>query len=188
MIRPVWSIVTPIARVALAGVWVYAALTKIGDPDAAVRAVRAYQVLPEWLVEPVAWGLPFLELALAALLVTGLAPRAAAWASLVVLGVFVAGIASVWARGLQIDCGCFGEGGPADVDGFDYFVDIARDVGFAVLALIAALGPDDPLQLRPRLPSRLRTWAGQAAVLALTVLAATAVGFVVQRERSELES
>jgi Methylamine utilisation protein MauE len=42
------------ARLLLAGVWAWAALAKISDPDAAVRAVRAYELLPEALVRPVA--------------------------------------------------------------------------------------------------------------------------------------
>ena len=52
-----WTATT--ARLLLATVWAWAALAKISDPDAAVRAVRAYQLLPEALVRPVAWGLPF---------------------------------------------------------------------------------------------------------------------------------
>jgi hypothetical protein len=71
------------ARLLLAAVWAWAALAKISDPDAAVRAVRAYQLLPEALVRPVAWGLPFAELALALLLAVGLStlwvPEGRSW-------------------------------------------------------------------------------------------------------------
>jgi protein-disulfide isomerase len=167
-------------------VWIYAALTKLGDPDAAVRAVRAYEAVPEGLVELVAWGLPFVELALAVLLLGGVAPRAAAWVSLGVLAVFIVGIASVWARGLKIDCGCFGTGGAADVDGADYAVDIARDVGIAGLAIIVAVGPSSAFELRPRLPQRWRARAGQAGLLVLALTFATVLGVVVQGHRSDL--
>jgi protein-disulfide isomerase/uncharacterized membrane protein YphA (DoxX/SURF4 family) len=169
-------------------VWLFAAVPKIGDPDAAVRAVRAYQVLPEFLVEPLAWGLPAVELALAVLLVTGLAPRPAAWASVVILAVFVAGMASAWARGLQIDCGCFGSGGPADVEGFDYALEIARDVAFVGVALVAALGREDGLRIAARLPEGLRTRAGQAVILVLTLSLAAAVGTASAGRRSALGS
>jgi protein-disulfide isomerase/uncharacterized membrane protein YphA (DoxX/SURF4 family) len=184
--RSAWALAPVLARFALAAVWVYAAVTKIGDADAAVRAVRAYDIVPELLVELLAWGLPAAELALAVLLVTGLAPRAAAWASVAILGIFIAGIASAWARGLQIDCGCFGSGGPADVDGWDYASDIARDLGFVVLALVAALGPDDGFQLRPRLPARLRSRSGQAAILVVTLVVAAALGVAIQDRRSDV--
>jgi len=183
-----WAFASLLARLTLAGVWTYAALSKIGDPDAAVRAVRAYDVVPEFLVEPLGWGLPAVELALAVLLVTGVATRAAAWASVAVLAVFIAGIASAWARGLQIDCGCFGSGGPADVTGFDYALDIVRDLAFVAIALVAALGPGDAFRLGSRLPDRLRTRGGQALILVLTLSLAAVLGTAISGRRSALGS
>ena len=52
-----------------------------------------------------------LEIALGLLLVTGIATRAVAGATAVLFAVFVAAVASAAARGLSIDCGCFGGGG-----------------------------------------------------------------------------
>jgi len=101
-----------LSRAGLAVVWIWAGLAKLTDPNGAVLSVRAYRLLPEVLVRPVAWGLPFLELALAVLLLTGIANRIAGAASAGLLVVFMLGIASAWARGLQIDCGCFSAGGP----------------------------------------------------------------------------
>lgn len=177
-----------LARITLAGVWVYAAATKIGDPDAAVRAVRAYDVVPEVLVDPLAWGLPAIELVLAALLVVGIATRPAAWTSVVILGVFIVGIASAWSRGLQIECGCFGGGGPADVDGFDYALDIARDLAFIALALVVALGPEDRLRLGSRLPASRRPGLRATAILVVSVACAAALGIAIQDRRSGVES
>ena len=39
--------VSTLARWALAVVWGYAGLSKVADPEATVRAVRAYRLLPE---------------------------------------------------------------------------------------------------------------------------------------------
>jgi uncharacterized membrane protein YphA (DoxX/SURF4 family) len=140
------------ARLLLAAVWAWAALAKISDPDAAVRAVRAYQLLPEALVRPVAWGLPFAELALAVLLAAGLATRLAAVCSAVLLGSFMVAIGSAWARGLQIDCGCFGGGGPASgVQARDYLVELVRDAGLLVVAVLLAWRPRSRLALDRRL-------------------------------------
>jgi uncharacterized membrane protein YphA (DoxX/SURF4 family) len=142
------------ARLLLAGVWAWAALAKISDPDAAVRAVRAYQLLPEALVRPVAWGLPFAELALAVLLAAGLATRLAAIASAVLLGLFMVAITAAWARGLQIDCGCFGGGGPATgVAASDYVLELVRDAGLLVVAVLLAWRPHSRLALEDRLGS-----------------------------------
>ena len=129
------------ARLILGGVWVWAGLAKFADPDTAIRATRAYQILPEVLVKPFAWGLPLVEIALGVLLIVGLASRAAAAVSALILVVFIAGIASVWARGLQIDCGCFGGGGfSAHVNAWQYFSEIARDALLVGLAALVAFG------------------------------------------------
>jgi uncharacterized membrane protein YphA (DoxX/SURF4 family) len=149
---PLWAATA--ARLLLAAVWAWAALAKISDPDAAVRAVRAYQLLPEALVHPLAWGLPFAELALAVLLAAGLATRLAAVCSAVLLGVFMVAIASAWARGLQIHCGCFGGGGPASgVDARDYLVELVRDAGLLAVAALLAWRPHSRLALDRRLGS-----------------------------------
>jgi uncharacterized membrane protein YphA (DoxX/SURF4 family) len=140
--------VTLAARLALGAVWVFAGLAKIADPDAARRAVRAYELFPEVLVKPIAWGLPFVELALALLLVVGFATRAAAVASALLFVGFIGMIAWAWARGLSIDCGCFGGGGPdAGADGAKYAWEIARDVVFLGLAVLVAVGPQSRFAL-----------------------------------------
>src|SRR6478735_8221177 len=125
----VWRWVAFGARLTLAAVWAWAGLAKISDPDAATRAVRAYELFPEALVKPIAWGLPFVELALALLLLIGLATRPAAWVSAVLFVAFIAMIGSAWARGLSIDCGCFGGGGASSgIDAAQYAQEIVRDV------------------------------------------------------------
>ena len=80
------------ARLLLAVVWAWAAVAKMGDPAASVRAVRAYELLPEWLAKGVGYGLPFLEVGLAILLLAGLATRLAAVLSAALLVVFLVGI------------------------------------------------------------------------------------------------
>jgi uncharacterized membrane protein YphA (DoxX/SURF4 family) len=123
------------ARLALGAVLVVAGALKIADPQASVAAVRAYELLPTGLATIVGWGLPFLELVLGLLLLTGIAVRPTALATAVLLAVFVAAVASAAARGLSIDCGCFGSGGAVPPGQTAYGAEIARD-----LALLAAAG------------------------------------------------
>jgi uncharacterized membrane protein YphA (DoxX/SURF4 family) len=85
------------------------------------------------LVKPFGYGLPFLELALALLLLVGLGTRIAATLSGVLLLVYIASIGSVWARGLSIDCGCFGGGGAVAASQTQYWQEIVRDCGFLLL-------------------------------------------------------
>src|ERR671928_505743 len=99
------------SRWLVGGVFLVAGLLKLPDPAAAVRAVRAYRLLPEALVAPVAFGLPMVEIAVGLALLAGVFVRTAALAAAVLLVVFLVGVGSAWARGLQIDCGCFGGGG-----------------------------------------------------------------------------
>jgi uncharacterized membrane protein YphA (DoxX/SURF4 family) len=136
-----------VARLGLAALWLAAGLAKVADPGANVRAVRAYEVLPEAVVPVVGYGLPFLEIALGLLLLLGLAVRPAAIASGVLLVVFLAGVSQAWARGLAIDCGCFGGGGPVDPEDTRYLQEVVRDGVALAAAALLALRPSTPWSL-----------------------------------------
>lgn len=128
------DVVGTVVRLGLAAVWLTSGSIKLSDPGQTYLAVKAYQLLPDGVVHPVATALPLLELALGALLLVGLLTRVAAAVSAVVLVLFIAGVAQSWARGLTIDCGCFGGGGQVAAGQTQYPQEIARDVGFIVLA------------------------------------------------------
>jgi len=57
-----WRWAGLLARVVVGGVWVVAGWLKLGDPTENVRAVRAYDLLPEGVVPVVGHTLPVLEL------------------------------------------------------------------------------------------------------------------------------
>jgi uncharacterized membrane protein YphA (DoxX/SURF4 family) len=135
------------ARLVLGGVFVVAGLLKIPDPAESARAVQAYDLLPPDVGEAVGYGLPFLEVALGALLLLGYATRLAAAVTGVLLVVFVAGVASAWARGLSIDCGCFGSGGDVAPGATQYLQEILRDAGLLLAAAWLVVRPDSRLSL-----------------------------------------
>jgi uncharacterized membrane protein YphA (DoxX/SURF4 family) len=136
-----------LARLIVGGVWIAAGWLKIPDPAESVRAVRAYQILPEAVVPTVGYGLPILELLIGAMLILGLATRVTATISAVLLVAFIVGIASAWARGLQIECGCFGGGGTIADATSKYPWEIARDVGLLVLSGALVLWPRTALSV-----------------------------------------
>jgi protein-disulfide isomerase len=105
----VW--VATVVRLVLAAVWALVAVARIGDPGASVDAVRAYQLLPDVLERGIGYGLPFVALALAVLLLLGLAVRVAAAVSAVLFLLQLVGLVAAAARGLRIRCGCLGAGG-----------------------------------------------------------------------------
>lgn len=143
--------VTLALRLLLAGVLGYAGALKIGDPLTAARAVRAYQLLPESLVTVVGYGLPFLEIALAVLLLVGLAVRFSGIVSGLLMVVFIAGVISVWVRGISIDCGCFGGGGEVAAADTQYPQEILRDVGLLLAAAWLAVFPSGRFALDGKL-------------------------------------
>ena len=130
-----------LARLVTGGVWIAAGALKLGDLDGSVRAVRAYELLPESIVPTVGYLLPLVEIVVGACLVLGLMTRFAAVVSALLFAAFVVGIASVWARGLEIDCGCFGGGGQKEGASSEYPWEIARDLGLLALSAWLVVRP-----------------------------------------------
>jgi uncharacterized membrane protein YphA (DoxX/SURF4 family) len=71
--------------------------------------------------------------------VLGLFARGAAVVSALLFLAFIVGIASVWARGIEIDCGCFGGGGVKAGASSDYPWEIARDAALLGASLLVVL-------------------------------------------------
>lgn len=143
-----------VARLGLAAVWLVSGFLKAAAPAETLVAVKAYRLLSPGTAEIVAAVLPYLEIALGLLLVLGLATRLAAVLSAVVLLVFIGGVISAAARGLSIDCGCFGGGGDVAAGQTNYLGEILRDVGFLVLAGWLVVRPGTPWSLDRRLTGR----------------------------------
>ena len=94
--------------------------------------MQAYELFPMELAKWIGLALPFVEIALGLLLVLGLFTRIAAIASTLLMVAFILGISQAWARGLTIDCGCFGGGGQIGANETKYPQEIARDAAFAL--------------------------------------------------------
>jgi uncharacterized membrane protein YphA (DoxX/SURF4 family) len=147
-VRRWWPWLGLVARLIVGGVWIVAGWLKLPDPAESVRAVRAYQILPEAVVPSVGYALPVVEIAVGLLLVVGLGTRVVAAASTVMQVAFIIGISAAWVRGIQIECGCFGGGGTTATDATaKYPWDIARDVGLALTSMAIALWPRTRLRL-----------------------------------------
>jgi uncharacterized membrane protein YphA (DoxX/SURF4 family) len=123
------------ARVALGGLFVWAAAGKIAGPAKFATDIDNYRLLPATWVNVVAAGLPWIELASGLLLVLGARVRAAAMLAGGMLVAFIGALAWAWARGIDVDCGCFGGGGATRVGP----IPIVRDAGMLALAVYAYL-------------------------------------------------
>ncbi|MEY3893551.1 MAG: hypothetical protein RIR78_329 [Actinomycetota bacterium] len=124
-----------IARLVLGGVLFAAGYLKVGTLDKSQMAVRAYELLPISIANFLGVFLPFFEIAIGLLLILGAGTRIAAALGGLTMVVFIIAIAQAWARGLNIDCGCFGGGGAVEPGQTRYLQEILRDAGLAALAL-----------------------------------------------------
>jgi uncharacterized membrane protein YphA (DoxX/SURF4 family) len=106
-------IVALVLRLALGAVFIYAAWAKLGEPWAVFAvAIDSFQILPLWGVEFVARTLPWFELAVGALLISGRWLHISATASSLLLLVFFGLLLRAQLKGMQIQCGCFGPDEP----------------------------------------------------------------------------
>jgi uncharacterized membrane protein YphA (DoxX/SURF4 family) len=121
-----------VARLFLGVVLIWAGAAKVGRPLTSERAVQAFEIFPMGLAGWIGLVLPFVEIVLGVLLVLGLFTRPVAIVSTLLMLAFIVGISQAWARGLTIDCGCFGGGGEIGADETQYPQEIARDASFAL--------------------------------------------------------
>lgn len=130
-----------LARLVTGGVWIVAGALKLPDPASSIRAVRAYELLPESIVPTVGYALPVVEVVIGVCLVLGLLTRAMGVLSSLLFVAFIVGISVAWTRGLSIDCGCFGGGGEIADATAKYPWEIARDVGLLLLSAWLVIWP-----------------------------------------------
>lgn len=131
-----------IGRLVLGGIFIYAGYAKLAMPTMPHRPpvgvalsffalqVDSYQILPPAGVRIVAHTLPFAEVLLGLLLLSGFGLRI--WATLVtliMLGFFAAVVRS-YALGLEINCGCFATPEPLTLK------TVFRDGALAALAVL----------------------------------------------------
>ena len=136
-----------LARLIVGVVTLVAALSKFPDPAGNVRQVRAFQILPESIVPTVGHALPTVELIIGAALLLGLLTRAFAILAALFFIAFIIGISAAWARGLEINCGCFGSHGVPANPQRQYAIDIARDIGLLICCAWLIVWPRTRLAL-----------------------------------------
>jgi len=97
-----------ICRIILGGMFVTAGLAKISDPVRFLLTLREFRIFPDMIERFMAVTVPWLEFILGLFLLLGLLYRTSALLFAGLNGVFIVAIGSVLARGIKVDCGCFG--------------------------------------------------------------------------------
>lgn len=110
-------------RFVLGGLFAFAAFNKLvakGDamatssgPQGFAWTIKAFKLgLPDWAVLASTFTVPWIEIIAGAMLILGIWTRGAALVIGGLLVVFIALLLSVLYRGLNVDCGCFGDLSP----------------------------------------------------------------------------
>jgi len=99
-----------ICRLVLGAIFVFAGYTKVRNILLFAMAVDAYRLLPGWAVMSVARTLPWLEVILGLLLLSGWKIRYVASFTALLLGGFLLTMLITYSRGVEANCGCFGFG------------------------------------------------------------------------------
>jgi uncharacterized membrane protein YphA (DoxX/SURF4 family) len=155
------NVVSTVVRFGLAVMWLVSGSIKAANFPQTYLAVQAYQVLPADTVTIVAAVLPWIEISLGLLLLVGMGTHLVAWLSGLLLLAFIAGVSQAWIRGLTIDCGCFGGGGQVSADQTAYALELARDIGFLLLAGLLLARPSSYLGVDRALMMRQPTAVGR---------------------------
>ena len=95
-------------RLAVGGAFVVAGALKIAAPEKFAEDVSNYRLLPRELINLVAILLPWVEVVAGFFVIVGLWLRSAALVITSMTVMFLVVITSALARGLNIECGCFG--------------------------------------------------------------------------------
>lgn len=126
---------TLLSRLILGGVLFAAGALKIGNLQKSAMAVRAYEMLPVELANFLGYALPWIEIGIGLLLIVGASVKICGLLGAFTMLAFIIAIAQAWARGLSIDCGCFGGGGKIDPEDTKYLSEIIRDIGLLALGI-----------------------------------------------------
>ena len=112
-----------------------ASLAKLGDLHSFAEQVHNFRMLPLGLENLVAMMLPWVELVAGLALIFGIQARSGARIAALLMAAFTVGVLVAMARGLDIECGCFGTGDATRVG----FGKVAGNLAMLTLAVVAGL-------------------------------------------------
>lgn len=129
-----YNIINLCARIILAVIFCVSSVMKMMNFTDTVIAVLGYEIVGISLAHYVAIGIIIMEIMLFLWAASGKNMRLFYQVSIIVFIFFIGIVASAWARGLSINCGCFGSSDVPDNPVMGYIITILRDVVFIVVA------------------------------------------------------
>lgn len=98
------------SRLILAAIFLYSGYVKLQSPMQFAANLTAYELFPDRLVPLIVAYLPWIEIVLTVLLMSGWKTRYVAAATAALLLMFTSALVITYFRGIDADCGCFGPG------------------------------------------------------------------------------
>jgi uncharacterized membrane protein YphA (DoxX/SURF4 family) len=133
------SIIWIALAVLVGALFVFAGVTKIPDPEKFANDVLNFHIVPWSIAVRAAFYLPWLEILAGLALITGLLRRGALAILSVAMLVFIGATISAHARGINLDCGCFGSVSKGMSFGMHMLIDLAL-LGALVALWFSPLG------------------------------------------------
>lgn len=143
------DLISFLARFGMAGIWLWAGFSKLGNEMGVAQSVLAYEMFTPAVANFIALVLPPLEIAAGLMLLLGIFLRPTGKITAFVLGLFTIGLIQAWVRGLAINCGCFTVNINDTGNHMTYFWAVLRDLGFLALSLWTAYRPFKKWALHP---------------------------------------
>jgi len=126
-----------VAQVVTGVLMIGAGLAKIGNPAGFAAQVHNFQLVPVAVENLIAICLPWIELVAGMALVLAIRARAGALLSTALLAVFTLAVMIALARGMDIECGCFGTADASRVG----WIKAGQNLLMLAVAFVATLRP-----------------------------------------------
>ena len=119
-------------------VFIYAGATKIAEPAKFARDIMNFRIVPWAIAIRGAFYLPWLEIIAGLALLTGFLRRGALAILTTLMVVFIGATISAHARGINLDCGCFGSVSKGMSFSTHMLIDVALLGGLVALWILPA--------------------------------------------------
>lgn len=129
-----------ILRIIIGAIFIYASVNKLFNGEEFAKAIKNYDMMPLVTINFLAIILPYIEFITGILLVTGIYKKGSSAIAVLSLVVFLIALTSAYARGLDINCGCFSLENTSSKS--DILVRIFEDILMLLVAVIVFIFSD----------------------------------------------
>ncbi|WP_309398574.1 MauE/DoxX family redox-associated membrane protein [Cerasicoccus maritimus] len=127
-----------LAQMILGALFLYSGIVKMLEPKEFLQSIEAYRLVLYEVAWLTAYYLPPLEILVGLGVFIRQWRRACASLIAVMMLIFTTALILAWARGLDINCGCFG----ASSEASNYWIVLGRDLILLFLAITVAIYAD----------------------------------------------